>query len=226
MRRSIVSSCVAMILMFVAGRTVADTFTWNGGGQNANWDNLTGQFIFDYLNWNAISLPSQTSDVFFGTGFGSGDPNLNGNQIINSLTFNTDHIFTLTGNPGNILTLVSGNLTQSPPTHISPQFITVPNINIQSTGTWDIEPGGGLTVSSKISAGVNGAGITKTGNGVLTLTGTGSQLDHLEITAGTVALNGGALTLTNSTSLETPNDALNVGFGTRALLSGSKRVRY
>jgi fibronectin-binding autotransporter adhesin len=214
MRRSIVKSCLVVILLLDAGHATADTFTWNGGGLNANWDNDTVILFNNYLNWNTVSLPSATSDVIFGTGFGSGDPNLNGSRIVNSLTFNTDHIFTLTGNPGDTLTLASGNLTQSTPTHVSPQFITVPNISIQSSGTWDIEPSGGLTVSSTISAGVNSSGITKTGNGTLTLTGTGSRFDHLEISAGAVALDGGTMALTNPTSVAAANAALNVGFNT------------
>src|SRR5262245_18774746 len=70
---------------------------WTGAGANPNWDaNLGGGFFF---NWDTFTLPAPTANVTFGSGFGGGNPNLNGDRTVNSLTFNTPTTVSLLGAP-------------------------------------------------------------------------------------------------------------------------------
>ena len=209
----------------------ADTFNWVGGGATANWDDQTGSL---YGNWGTIALPSAASDVRFGLFLASGNPQLNGSRIVNSVTDSRAGKLSLFGNPGDTLTLVSGNFTQdagAATTNPHPLFVPVA---IQANGTWDIN-GGGVTVNGGITSSFGGSDhkLTKTGLGPLTLSGGTTTLSTIVVSGGAMTLDGGTVNLTAlADSLVGNNNAgtsltvqggstLTMGFGHGVELSGT-----
>jgi hypothetical protein len=68
--------------------------------------------------------------------FGSGDPNLHGNRVLNSVSVATSGSFKLTGGAGDTLTLASGNFSQLAGAAASgPHLVNVP-VAIQADGFW------------------------------------------------------------------------------------------
>src|SRR5205814_4392773 len=97
-RNSMLRQKMMLVVLIGLGATTVrgQTFVWSGNGANNNWDYNTGFPTNLYLNWNPASLPPPTADVFFGTGFGSGNPALNGSRTVNSLTIGSRLPFTMT----------------------------------------------------------------------------------------------------------------------------------
>ena len=196
----------SLLLLTIAPRVVAGNVTWNGY-TDVNWSTA--------LNWVGGVAPAASDSLFF-----SGALNTSANNDIvagtafNSITFNTHAAgFTLGGNSLNL----AGNLTNN---SLNAQTVSLPialtatrNINVASQF-------GSLTLSGVISeTGGTGFGLTKTGNGLLSLT-TSSETytgpttvsggtlavdtdDRLgtvpgSTTAGSIVLNGGGLRTTAS----------------------------
>src|SRR5690242_7264455 len=184
---------VALAMSGVCLPTVrGDNFNWIGLGNTPNWDDHSGL----YGNWGTIALPTATSDVEFGQFFNSGNPNLHGTRIVNSVDLETGGSFTLTGGTGDTLTLASGNLTQQSFAAASGTHqLNVP-VAIQADGIWNIA-GGGLTVSGGVTSLFGGSDhmLAKTGAGPLTLGGGTSDLSLLDVKAGSFIMNGGVLNM-------------------------------
>ena len=193
--RSVLVVVVIFALSVVSSRDLrADMFNWVGGGATANWDDQTGSL---YGNWGTIALPSAASDVRFGLFLTSGNPQLNGSRIVNSVTDSRAGKLSILGNPGDTLTLVSGNFTQdagAATTNPHPLFAPVA---IQANGTWDIN-GGGVTVNGGVTSSFGGSDhkLTKTGVGPLTLSGGPTTLSTIVVSGGAMTLDGGTVNLT------------------------------
>ncbi len=160
-------TAVALITALTAllAGTAAAANTWDGGGANANWNTPE--------NWDDDTVPADTADVTFATGFASGTAiSLNGNRTANSLTLNTNATFSLNNNT---LTLTSGNIT-----------VTVGGnrdlncaVDIGATDAmWDIA--GTVQLNGNVGLDIQGdlissGSLTKTGSGTLLLNRTGGM---------------------------------------------------
>src|SRR4051794_8097428 len=122
----------------------ASTFTWTGSGTalaSAAWDySSAGAFT----NWNpALVLPSSSDDVVFGSGFASGNPNLNGSRTVRSLTIDTASGVSLAGaSSSDGLTLTSGGLTRTAASS-GTQTINV-SVTPGASALWNIGGSGAL----------------------------------------------------------------------------------
>lgn len=152
---------------------VAATFTWNGGGTDDNWSTAA--------NWsgNAVAASATDTALRFG-GATRLTPTATSAFSLNSITFEAGAgAFTL---GGSALTLTAGGSV----TNNSSSLQTLANSGVTLSGasTWN-SGAAGLSVSSVLS----GSGsLTKTGTGVLTLSGANTYGGATTINAGTLRL--------------------------------------
>lgn len=159
----------------------AQTRTWDGGGANDDWSTIN--------NWDGNTiLPQTTADVVFGTGFDSGTSiNLTAARIVNSFTINTATAFTITG--GDNLTLTSGQLTRNDVAGTEGNHSITAAFILGANGAFAINGSGTLTLNGAISDGASSFSLTKSGNGVLILSG------GAETYNGNTTVSGGILRL-------------------------------
>jgi autotransporter-associated beta strand protein len=176
---------------------------WDGGtGANNNrWDTV--------LNWDNDVLPLDTADVTIGTGAASGNQiNLNGNRVVNSLTF-TGGYYQLVGGA---LTVSSGNVTVDSGS-VGNQYFNLSSLILGNSGVFNIASGKQLNFNNAITDGGLSYGITKTGAGTLALNSAstfGGGINHQEgilYLANNAALGTGQLSITGTA-------AATVSFGT------------
>ena len=106
---------VCAAILCVAEAAPGQTFVWNGGGASPAWDAfiLIGGNPF-FTNWGTVPvLPGAGHNVVFGSAFTSGNPNLNGDRAVLTLTVSATSPFALTGAALDVLTLQTGNLVRS-----------------------------------------------------------------------------------------------------------------
>src|SRR5689334_21809563 len=78
----------------------ANTSTWNGDGFTPRWDEpLLYQPGFTNWDLGTTQLPGPNDTVIFGSGFESGNPNLNGSREVGTLVLDTSTTFSFEGNP-------------------------------------------------------------------------------------------------------------------------------
>ncbi len=194
-RRS--SALIALLSSAIAPLALGQSVTWTGGGTAANWDNthVVGLNIF-YGNWgNTTSLPGGANDVFFGSGFASGNPFLSGNRSVKSITLTTTSSITFAGNTGNVFAFPT--LTRMSDAAGTQIFATAVALSGAST-TWNDQwqrPAASSFASGGVGQIVPGSALTKVGTAQVTLGG-GSidTVDNLwegptTISAGTLVLN-------------------------------------
>lgn len=170
----------------------AQTRTWDGGGGagNDNWGTLG--------NWDNDALPETTANVVFGTAFTSGtDIDLVTNRTVNSLTIDTATAFVISG--GNTLTLTSGQLTRNDVSGTEGNHSITAGITLGANGVFNVNGDGTLTIVGAISDGANSYGLTKSGNGVLILSGADETYNGDTIVTGGVLRLGAANQLANGT---------------------------
>ncbi len=164
----------------------AADFTWDAGGADTNWSTVN--------NWLGVpdnTVPSAGDNVVFGTGGSAAVINTT-SRTIGSLTFNRDADFALSASGGAGLTINTG-ISAAAPTSTGRTYAIGAPITLGANNVWDISSATGattLTVSNVITDGVNTYGLTKTGNGVLRLSGVNNTFN------GPITINGGTLAVT------------------------------
>lgn len=188
--------------------------TWAGLGSNGNWDNQT-TFI-GYRNWSPMLLPPANASIVFGSGFTSGNPNLNGNRTVASVTFNTPASFIL-NSPGQTLTITTGQVSRSG----GPQgtHIIACNLLLQGNPTFDINGTNTLQVSGRIS----GANLSKLGTTALVLSGPNDYTGTTWIRQGTILLDADN-TLPIGTAVKLGDAVLGNSAGTLDLAGRQQQV--
>ncbi len=172
----------AAALLASSQLTQAADRTWNGGGPNNSWTTA--------LNWIGGVAPVAGDSLTFDGFVTSNNNNLAANTSITGITFaSTAGVFTLSGNA---ITL-SGNVTDNAP--LLNETIGL-GLVLDATRTFSVVDQGFMTVSGVISESAAGSGITKAGNGTLTLTGTNTF-------TGPVAVNAGVLSVSSAANLGT-----------------------
>lgn len=175
LRAQAVPSTVIAILLFLSFAPVsvhAANKTWDGGGEDDFW--LTG------ANWNGNSAPGATDPLFFtGTVRLANTNNFADATVFSGITFNTPAgAFILSGNQ---MTL-GGGITNNQV--VVTETIGLPLL-LNATRDVSVANSASLTISGVISGA--GFGLTKSGGGLLTLSGANTFSGPLTINAGTVS---------------------------------------
>ena len=149
--------------------------TWTNAAPSGNWS-VAG-------NWNPSIVPDYGGDVIFGTG-GRTSVVDTVSPIVSSVIFNRAGDFVVAGSGGGLI--VNRGIAAS---NSEVYAINVP-ITLGSTNTWFVNAGGLLQVSGPIDG---ASPLTKTGDGMLTLTATNTYSGGTTISAGTVRVDGGVV---------------------------------
>lgn len=204
-----VNTWIASAIMIFSGfsQALADTVNWAGYGATSR----TGLSWNDSTNWNSGKLPGSDDTARFG--FTNSTPataktiTLDAPQTVGQLQFpsyGSEPALSI----GNAADVAAGNtLTLSSvfrDDNVGNTQTLVANIMLATNSYWDVRPGynGGVTVSGTISG--LGMGLTKTGNGTLTLQGASFYSGYTTVGAGTLVLQNtnsytGDTTVKNST---------------------------
>lgn len=214
----------AMVLALLASAAAAsvacaDTYAWSGKGDAPTWDD--NPFMspeIGYANWSPLGshVPGSGDDVIFGTGFVSGNPNLNGSRSVNSLTIDSSSSFSIVGNPGDSLTVLSDSLTRTAASSGTQTFAAPVLLGDGPQSTVDLSLDG---TGSVVFSGLNiqsGTSTTKTGTADMIITGATSTINTaLNVTSGNFIVDGTTLTLGGPHNLQVlnPGSAIQVNNG-------------
>lgn len=179
-RRQVQDAIVlGLALVCLSAPNSASAQAWDGGGGNDNWSTAA--------NWNPDGVPANngTANLVI-AGNARLTPNADAAWDFAGLTFNnTAGAFTLGGSQ---LTIRTGGITNN-----STNTQTIGNNIVLNIGqTWNAASGN-LTATGVISG---GGSFTKSGSGLLTLTGVNTFTSILS-----VAVNGGPLNIQNGSAL-------------------------
>jgi fibronectin-binding autotransporter adhesin len=171
---------------------------WDNSAANNAWN--TGS------NWSTGSVPNSASNVQFNateTDAVVNNINLSGNRYANSLTFNNvDDTFSILNGSGNrTLTLTSGDITRTAGSS-GTQTLAFSNLGLGGDSIMDINGSGQLTISARITG--TGRSLTKTGTGILQLSGSNTF-------SGGTTLSAGSLYLGHDSALGTGTFTVNGG---------------
>jgi autotransporter-associated beta strand protein len=95
---------LSAVLLPLASASAA-TVTWNGAGANAQWNTPT--------NWLGGSGPLNGDTANFGSGFTSGNPDVNGSRIIGGLEFNNTALLQIVNSDSNGTLTITGPITRN-----------------------------------------------------------------------------------------------------------------
>lgn len=141
---------------------------------NYVWDATGADTLLDTAaNWEGDATPEMggTSILTFGSGGSTATVDTDANLY--GLVFNRDANFTLAAGDG-ALTLGPGGLTAAAPSSTSRAYAIAEDMTLAADQVWSVTNASGstsLTVSGVIADGEGALGITKTGNGGITLSG-------------------------------------------------------
>jgi fibronectin-binding autotransporter adhesin len=168
----------AAALLASAQLTHAADRTWNGGGPNNSWTTA--------LNWIGGVAPVANDSVTFDGFITANVNNFAPNVAFNGITFaSTAGAFTLSGNA---ITL-HGDLADNTP--LLTQTIAL-GLGLDATRNVSVVDQGFLTLSGAITESAAGSGLTKTGNGTLTLSGTNTFTGPVTVNAGVLSVSSAA----------------------------------
>ena len=217
----------------------AATYYWDSNDSTAGFGTAQGTWAAPTTNnatqgWTSPmsgTTNTSTSDALnFGTStnqLGTGTITVSGNVSANTITIvGSSSNITLSG--GNITLGASSAITVTNSANTSAITETISsNITLGASPTWTINNGGtvgtaGLNVSGNVLGGANG--LTKSGNGTLTLSGAANSWNGTtSVSAGTLTLSG-SLTSNGSIAVNgAANPVLNITGNLTQTLSGNNR---
>ena len=210
------SANVGTATLTVTGQVYSGRMIWSGAsgggwGAGGNWHDSVSASIHAAPGLDAgfTGVDSAT----FGNSSGSVTVNLNGAApSLNSLVFTSTGNYTITQGSGGSLTLAGSapGITVSGTHTISAPVTLASALAVAVAG-----PGDSLTVSGVISS--SGAGVTKTGAGTLTFSGTNSY-------TGATTISAGVLNIHNAAALGTTAAGTTVAAGAALQLQGGITV--
>ena len=176
----------------------AKTYTWEGGARGGGGTDQTN--FFKAGNWSPNGFSALNSDLIFTNANASSSSvlDVSSSATLNSITFSAGALsFTLT-NSTSLLTLNRGTNITDNSTNL--QTLAV-RIALAGDSVWNTGTGAHLLVSGNISQiGSVPSGITKIGNGTLTLSGANTYTGGTTLIGGVMALSGVGATLGSSSS--------------------------
>lgn len=213
---------VGVCLVGVVTTTFGGTTWTGGGGTSASW--MTA------ANWGgALPLFDGTETLTFASGLTSGTTlTLDGSKNVGALSFTTSSGFSIAAGTGGTLNLYSGNITDSANGSVGARLISAgitlgdPSAIRAYTGTWNLSMKSDVTVSGNIGEAGGSRGLTVTGGGTLTLSGTNSFSGGLTISSGTV-------NVTSNSNLGGASGGLTLGGGTLQVndnVTGSRGIAF
>lgn len=222
MKRLPIFRLVALLLGVLAvGR---GQVTWDGGGGNNRWGTAN--------NWSGNAVPSSTTDVLLDNSSVANLPatiELRGTQNARSLSFDTaEDIAIINGTGNRTLNLYNGSITRSAGSAGS-HSLDFGALALRADGVFAISGSGSLTISSDIEeAGAGATSVTKSGTGLLILSGANTFTAGIAVTGGTLQVSADAhlgnaandVTLSGGGALATTG-SFTAGAGRTFTVSGS-----
>jgi autotransporter-associated beta strand protein len=200
------------ISLLATALSVSGANTWNaGGGGDTNIDTPA--------NWDTLPLFDGATYVTFGTGGSTATVNTNANFI--GIYLNRDANFTLANGAG-ALTVGASGLRAVLPTANSRTYAIAEDVTLAANQAWGITNNGAgaatVIVTGTIDDGASAYGITKSGNGILQLSGSNSY------DGATVFRTGGLVRITHPSALGSTAGGTTIERGTWMELSGGITV--
>lgn len=185
------------LLSSVALVTIASTQihaanrTWDGSG-SVSWNNTA--------NWSGDQIPTNADNAVFDTKVGvvNTAPVVNGSGTAQAVNFTGTGGWTL-GGTGN-LRVGSGGINSNSSIGALPNVVSTARVTLDASSSWDVAPGNSLTVSGTVSSSAT-FGITKTGSGILILSGTNTYTGATTVSAGTFFINGNQTAATGAVNV-------------------------
>ena len=184
---------------------------------NAIWDAGGSDTLMSTANnWADDALPvfDGTTYAFFGEGGGTATVDTAVNLY--GMTFNCTNAFTVASGAGT-LTLGAGGVTAAIPDTTSRTYTLTGDTTLSANQTWAVTTNQAgvttLAVAGAVSDGNDPFGITKTGNGILVLSGSNSY-------GGATYLNEGSIAITHGNALGSTNGATLIADGAWMQMSG------
>jgi hypothetical protein len=173
-RQALRMASAAAVWEQLESRTMMSTSAWTGAGTDANFSTAG--------NWAALAAPAANDDVTFGVGAASQVVNVDGPTSVRSIAFSTGGYSV--GSGGDALTVANGisdvggdDAISAPVTLAASQAVTA-------------GAGSVLTVSGDVDDAGNGYGLTKAGDGTVTLAGTDTYAGPTAVADGTLRADG------------------------------------
>jgi len=186
----------------------------------SSWDGSQSTSFNDKRNWTpqpslgaGVNTFTTSTNTFL---FGSTIPNgptltLGGNLTVTAITVQTGTALTLGG--ANTLTLSATNGLTRAAASSGTQTFSFTTLTMGANQTWDINGTGQMVISAAIDDGANTYNLTKTGTGLLVLSGVNTY-------SGTTTVSGGTLIVASGGSISS-NSVATVGAGAHLKVNGS-----
>jgi fibronectin-binding autotransporter adhesin len=164
--------------------------TWNGAGNQTSWSTTTGTANQNFSG----AIWTQGNNAVFNAAIPNPAITLAQSTTANSLTFSTGTTFSIGGAQPLTLTATTGGFgivrtstTPSGTATSGTQTLSMTSLVLGSSQTWQIDGAGRLVVNAPVSG---TAALTKTGTGILQLSGTNTFSGGFTLSAGTVVMSG------------------------------------
>jgi autotransporter-associated beta strand protein len=193
--------------------TTCSSATWDAGSTNTS--------ITVSNNWDYDTLPSLGGSAFVIFGLAGSLATVDSDLSFLGMLLNRDGDFTF-ADGGGVLSLGAGGLSASAPTNTSCVYTLAAPVTLAADQNWGITNSGAgvtaLTVSGPVTDGASSFGITKSGNGLLTLSGNNAYDGHTSVGA------GGGLLVAHGSGLGSASGGTDVAVGGWLEVSGHVTV--